>query len=78
MLLNVLITSLSVRLIQKVLKIRLDSTMVDRGDEARDLFVLDLARRLNGVNGEQPYLVRDLYFSVWTMTAYHPRPSYSW
>ncbi len=71
-------TSLSVQLIQEVLKIRLDSTMVDRGDEARDLFVLDLARRLNGVNGEQPYLVRDLYFSVWTMAAYHPRPSYSW
>ncbi len=52
--------------------------MVDRGDEARDLFVLDLAHRLNGVKGERPYLVRGFYFSVWTMAAYHPRPSYSW
>ena len=42
-----LITSLS------VLKIRLDSFMVNRGDEARDLFVLDLAHRLNGVEGER-------------------------
>jgi len=48
-LLNVLITSLSVRLIQEVLKIRLDSTMVDRGDEARDLIVLDLALASTGL-----------------------------
>ena len=50
------------RLIQEVRQIRLGSTMVNRGDEARDLFVLDLAHRINGVKGERTVISERFLF----------------